>query len=114
MIRSETSKAHVIDCYQRADLTAPESQAHARLAHKHPSATPRTAASAGYNCHGLTFLSRRAWLITAAALNTVLEDDSYEEVSLAEPRCFREILLSTSPKPGTPITLGWSLKARVV
>jgi hypothetical protein len=36
-----------------------------------------------YNCHGLTFLSRRAWLQEAdAALRQVLTDDGYREVPL--------------------------------
>jgi hypothetical protein len=33
-----------------------------------------------YNCHGLTFLSRRAWLSELRAIDTVLEDDGYRPV----------------------------------
>jgi hypothetical protein len=35
-----------------------------------------------YNCHGLTFLVRRAWLADDDALGTVLADDGYDDVSL--------------------------------
>jgi len=33
-----------------------------------------------YNCHGLTFASRRTWISDAAEIKMILEDDSYEEV----------------------------------
>jgi len=34
-----------------------------------------------YNCHGLTFLSRRAWLLKDADIRIVLSDDDYYEVA---------------------------------
>jgi hypothetical protein len=32
-----------------------------------------------YNCHGLTFLARRAWLLDDDALSLVLADDGYRD-----------------------------------
>jgi hypothetical protein len=40
----------------------------------------RRGPSYDYNCHGLTFLSRRAWLADEDAVELVLSDDGYAEV----------------------------------
>ena len=40
----------------------------------------RRGPSYDYNCHGLTFLSRRAWLTEEEAIELVLADDGYAEV----------------------------------
>jgi hypothetical protein len=37
-----------------------------------------------YNCHGLTFLSRRAFLLDELAVKLILADDEYYEVGLEQ------------------------------
>ncbi len=44
----------------------------------------RRAPTHDYNCHGLTFLSRRAWLADDEAIDRVLADDGFREVELSE------------------------------
>lgn len=41
----------------------------------------RAEATALYNCHGLTFASRRTQIDDPAAIRLILDDDNYEEVS---------------------------------
>jgi hypothetical protein len=48
---------------------------------KHPLAQHRaTNPSSMYNCHGLTFASRRTNITSQATLRTILSEDDYEEV----------------------------------
>ncbi len=37
-----------------------------------------------YNCHGLTFGSRRTWIAKASEIKKILEEDDYEEVDLGD------------------------------
>ena len=84
MIRIETSQGHVIDCSQRADLVDSEVRGHNRLVAKYQHAVLRTGASSEYNCHGLTFISRRAWVTERKAIDLVLDDDGYDEIKLKD------------------------------
>jgi hypothetical protein len=45
-------------------------------------AVQRQPANGIYNCHGLTFLVRRAWLTEDAELDKVIADDGYADVAL--------------------------------
>jgi hypothetical protein len=40
----------------------------------------RRGMSPTYNCHGLTFASRRAWVIDADAIQQILADDRFREI----------------------------------
>ena len=82
-IRSETSKGHGID-NDVGELHDDEIRKSRRILKSFPHAVTRTPASAGYNCHGLTFLSRRAWLVRRQAVDLVLEDDGYLEIASTE------------------------------
>jgi hypothetical protein len=49
-----------------------------------PQAIHRTGPSRRYNCHGLVFASRRTAIIDSAVLATMLREDDYQEIPLAE------------------------------
>lgn len=44
----------------------------------------RTEPDAGYNCHGLTFGSRRTWIYDSDDLQMIISDDCYHEVDDSE------------------------------
>jgi hypothetical protein len=46
--------------------------------------TERRGPTRSYNCHGLTFLSRRAWLGRQEALLATLRDDGYQRIALSD------------------------------
>lgn len=54
------------------------------LPRRYPNTTCRTEPSVGYNCHGMTFASRRTWIYRAASIRDILADDVYEEVQLTD------------------------------
>jgi hypothetical protein len=37
-----------------------------------------------YNCHGLTFASRRTWICKPSEISKILHDDSYEQIQRPE------------------------------
>lgn len=43
-----------------------------------------TASTRKYNCHGLTFASRRTWIGKAVEVAKILQDDEYEVIDLRE------------------------------
>ncbi len=47
---------------------------------KHLKAQRKTQCLPFFNCHGLTFASRRTWIIDTEALFRILEDDGYVEI----------------------------------
>jgi len=52
---------------------------------EYPQATHRPVApSRKYNCHGLTFASRRTWIWKPQEIQKILRDDEYEEVPVQE------------------------------
>ncbi len=51
-----------------------------RLEQKYPNVTNRTQMIHEYNCHGMTFGSRRTWIFEYQDLRTILEEDGYEEI----------------------------------
>jgi hypothetical protein len=83
MIRVETSKRTGIDNYQGNELSAFDRNWARDLKKKYPNATPRTVASPVYNCHGLTFASRRSRILKWAELQKILDDDRYDVVQIA-------------------------------
>lgn len=44
----------------------------------------RTEPSPIYNCHGMTFASRRTWIFETDDINLIIKDDRYIEVSLVD------------------------------
>lgn len=53
------------------------------LLRDYPQAQPRTKGpSYGYNCHGLTFASRRAQVYSSAEIQHILKEDGYDLVSM--------------------------------
>ena len=46
--------------------------------------TPRTNPNPIYNCHGLTFASKRTWITDNESLHHVIKDDGYEELKVED------------------------------
>lgn len=44
----------------------------------------RTDISPIYNCHGMTFASRRTWIYEIEEINKIIEDDNYKEITINE------------------------------
>jgi hypothetical protein len=84
MIRHETSAATGIDNEQRTDISVYDRNLAERFARKHPWAKPRTTPSAMYNCHGMTFASRRTRITDVAGISRILGDDKWIEIAPKE------------------------------
>ena len=84
MIRLETSKRRGIDNHQDRQISTFEENWARDLPKQYPLAKPRTGMSAEYNCHGLTFASRRTHIIDWGELLKIIDDDNYEEIPLDE------------------------------
>ena len=80
MIRLETSQGTGIDNDQTGELTHQVLALHKQLKIDHPNANPRCEASVEYNCHGLTFASRRTWVFRSVDITTILTEDEYTEI----------------------------------
>jgi len=83
-IRLETSKRSGIDNVQGGEIAAFQSKWNARLPKQFPDARRRTEMSAIYNCHGLTFASRRTRVENTQGVQKILQDDHWLE--LTNPR----------------------------
>lgn len=83
-IRLETSKRTGITNYQGAEISAYNLNWDKDIANTYPRAQRRTGPSATYNCHGFTFASRRTRVERNANVRTILADDAYSEVPLAD------------------------------
>ena len=83
-IRLETSRRTGIENYQSLDISQFERNWNAEIPKLHPRITARTGMSALYNCHGLTFASRRTRISDTAEVRRILEDDRWEEVELRD------------------------------
>lgn len=83
-IRLETSKNTGIKNFQDKEISAFERNWAKDLPKQFPQAKARTAPSALYNCHGLTFASRRTKIISRNELGKILTDDRYEELEITE------------------------------
>lgn len=80
MIRVETSKKNAIRNHQDFDIKQVHINFHQLLVAQYPDATPRTGPSLVYNCHGLTFASRRTRIEKTPAINLIIGDDEWEEI----------------------------------
>ena len=83
-IRLETSKRRRIENEQDTEICGYSINWYRRLAKRHPNAKQRTDISAVYNCHGLTFASRRTRIIGRAIIDRIIEDDKYREIELQD------------------------------
>lgn len=83
-IRLETSKKTGIPNHQDTEISTFHLNWAKQIGDKHRSAKQRTKPSAVYNCHGLTFACRRTRIERSAAIQTILNDDAYEEVKLTD------------------------------
>lgn len=79
-------RTHIDNCQCRDKLTALDRLAEKDLRKKHPLAFVRSGSTALYNCHGLSFACRRTRIVSSAALQLILRDDDYQEVSFKEVR----------------------------
>jgi hypothetical protein len=82
----QTRKGNLIPNEPGVELTPlRRNQAREQINRLYPSVlffTERKPPTGAYNCHGLTFLNRRAWLTKSEAIETVLRDDAYSEVPI--------------------------------
>lgn len=82
-IRLETSKNTGIKNFQDKEIGTFERNWSRNLPKKFPKIVPRTEPTPLYNCHGLTFASRRTKIISWNELKKILADDCYEELKLS-------------------------------
>ncbi len=80
MIRLQTASRNDIPNIQRSEISAFERNWAEDLPAKYLTTTIRTDVSALYNCHGLTFASRRTRIEEFSSIALILRDDKYEEV----------------------------------
>lgn len=81
-INTETSNCWPIPNQQNFDIVGNE-DALAQLFYRDFEAELRTKATGRYNCHGLTFGSRRTCIDEATSISRILDDDGYKLVDIA-------------------------------
>ena len=81
MIGVETSKQTRIRTEQGAGLTNLDRGIDREFDDKFKNARRRTEVSALYNCHGMTFASRRTRIVRAIDVRRILDDDNYQVVT---------------------------------
>lgn len=81
MIRLQSAKRRDIPNSQDSAIEAYERNWSEEIPRLHPEAVILSPLCADYNCHGLTFASRRAKITEAGVLGDVLGDDGFEEVA---------------------------------
>ncbi len=79
-IKLETSKRTGVPNDQQFDISPSDRQWEAEIPKRYHGMTQRTGISPIYNCHGLTFASRRARITDNAGIRAILEDDAWTEV----------------------------------
>jgi hypothetical protein len=85
-IRVDTRKGTPLDNHQCFEITLQDQHVDAAHRAKYANAQFRTGVSPVYNCHGLTFASRRTRIPDAESIRTILNEDDYEEVPRADIR----------------------------
>ncbi len=81
-IQLQTRLGNNIENSQEHDFSITERNYFQMLDRKFPNANIRTPENPIYNCHGLTFASRRTRIWSSKAIRMILKDDSYIEVNL--------------------------------
>jgi hypothetical protein len=83
-IRLETSKRTGVANHQDHEISAFNLNWNRDIGRRYPNVRQRTEQSALYNCHGLTFASRRTRIETSRDIQTILDDDEYQEIAIAD------------------------------
>src|SRR5436190_1643621 len=84
-IALDTAERHDIENYQGVEISQVERNMFPAYEIKYGGmATRRSGPSAVYNCHGLTFASRRTCIHKADVVQLILSDDRYKEVARAD------------------------------
>jgi len=84
IIRVETSRRTGIDNVQEFELSSYERNWSAEIPKKYPHAVQRTAPSPLYNCHGLTFASRRTRVTESYSVHQIIGDDKWTEIDIKD------------------------------
>lgn len=69
---------------QQKSITSWDRAQFADLERQYPGARERCQATGLFNCHGLTFASRRTCIADAQDVRTILSDDNYVEIRQAD------------------------------
>jgi uncharacterized protein YfaT (DUF1175 family) len=85
VIRMDTARGVPIDNLQSDELTRFESSQFPNLVVNYPLAEIRSNPNPRYNCHGLTFGSRRS-AVGDHSIAMILEHDGYQELPIAQAR----------------------------
>jgi hypothetical protein len=83
-IRLETSKKRGVDNHQDSEITEVHRRWFPRLSKLHPNAIARSQPSPLFNCHGLTFASRRTKIFDRRDILKILEDDAWHEIDMRD------------------------------
>lgn len=81
VIRLETSQRRGIDNGQDSKISCFERNWAKDWMKMFPRIKKRTEPSPVYNCHGMTFASRRTKICKSSSINDILQDDKYEEIA---------------------------------
>ncbi|MBU6482976.1 MAG: hypothetical protein KGS09_20850 [Nitrospirae bacterium] len=79
-----TRKGTDIDNFQTTELSAYDIKAAQELKKKYSMAEFRTNFIPIYNCHGMTFASRRTAVFEGTEVRQILSEDEYEEIPLQQ------------------------------
>lgn len=80
----QTRRGSDIDNFQAEEISQSDLAAVGRYRQRYPLAVERTRPSPTYNCHGLTFASRRTRIPDAGDVAKVLAEDDYVDVPMGE------------------------------
>jgi hypothetical protein len=83
-IRLDTALGNPIDNGQILEISTFETNQFGALRKWNQSGTLRTPPTPRYNCHGMTFASRRTGIFDSVVINKILDDDGYAEVSTSQ------------------------------
>ena len=99
-IKLETSKGNPIDNYQIFEISQFEkSQFGDFSVYNYPFAKYRTSPSPIYNCHGMSFASRRTNIDKSTEIRKILLDDGYEKIDQKQT-LEGDLVLYISPENG--------------
>ena len=79
-IRLQTSLGNEIPNSQETELSPFELNLSKGMSAKYPNAKFKTGSIPRYNCHGLTFGSRRTRIVDDSSIKLILHDDSFHEI----------------------------------
>jgi len=99
IIRLQTAAGRDIPNAQDTEISTYERNWGAELPHAHPDADVFPGMSPTYNCHGLTFASRRTKITDPDAIARILMDDRYDQIDRREARPGDVIIYSRDGEP---------------